>query len=463
MDQPPKLIPEFIPPAETIEPVRTYRVPWLLAPLATIPACLLPRRAGPHLAASSWSAAYVAHFFSVALFMGLMIAEQLESTYLRDTPTESLSLSEHLRRPFAALVLFFYSVLSTWLHYVIAAGTVLAIEAGVWVLGLTLIPFYTAGERRLPLYLRCVKLTLWSTSCLVPLGILIGYPSWARVSRRMPDELAIVCMLLYVTWCVSVLMRLGGRYGGPKEGPAWEPRPMQCEECRYELTSQPIAGRCPECGRAVADSLPERRKLPAFASTRGVSARSAAFIATFRAALRSRKFARTLSVWRGHRAARQFAFLMCGLLGGLIAAPAYLVWSTATLDWHWPRHDWWRTACWVAVFAINFGLSCLATLMIAGLLVTLFGFLEAGRRSIVLCYSTAWLVLPTILSLLGVGGTYLVNETLGVRGGIFLPAVGLIDYQLLVGAGMMAPAVVTLVLWIVQLRWMLRETRYANG
>lgn len=69
-----KLVPEFWPPADPIEPVKTWRIPWLLAPLAAIPAVLLPRRVGPHLANSNWAAAYIAHVFSGFVMVGTIFA-----------------------------------------------------------------------------------------------------------------------------------------------------------------------------------------------------------------------------------------------------------------------------------------------------------------------------------------------------------------------------------------------------
>lgn len=101
-----ELVAESYPPLPAVEPVKTHRIHWLLALPAALAALICPRRMGAHLAASSWTAAYVAHFLSIVLFWGTMWAFICETEQAARSGgglvSPSLSLSEHVRQPFGA-------------------------------------------------------------------------------------------------------------------------------------------------------------------------------------------------------------------------------------------------------------------------------------------------------------------------------------------------------------------------
>lgn len=48
--------------------------------------------------------------------------------------------------------------------------------------------------------------------------------------------------------------------------------PLRCESCGYDITGLPASGACPECGEAVAQSLPGHRTGSSWQQKRGVRA-----------------------------------------------------------------------------------------------------------------------------------------------------------------------------------------------
>jgi hypothetical protein len=455
MDESPQMVPEFWPPVAPTEPAKPWRIHWLLALPATIPAMLFPRRVGPYLGASSWAAAYVAHVLSVVLFFGLVGAAGLELEYAGHSgEAESIvgpyTVLEHIRRPFAAVVLLLFATTSKPFELVVLGVAVAVVEAGIWIAGVALIPLYAAGEHRARLYFRCVKLLLWSTMCLIPLAVVFSpVAEWLDQNPFVADEWIALFMAAWALWWFTVLVRLGGRYAGPKTGPRWSPRAPRCDSCGYTLTGLPVSGRCPECGRAVQESLPERRRLPAFATAGWPSEWILGFVQTTGAALAERRFARGVSVWRGHRAARNYAFVICVLIGLLYACGTAPFWPPDDSDFQPFSRPAMSLVAGITAFSCGVG-----WLLVVGLFVTGFGFRHAATRVVALCYSTAWLLVVALLSLAGVWAIYIIHHR-------FHPH-GFFDWPVLRWIVMM-PAVVALVLSFFRVRRMLRETRYANG
>ncbi|HUU94882.1 MAG TPA: hypothetical protein VM487_04015 [Phycisphaerae bacterium] len=461
MSESPEIVPEFWPPVEPIEPVKPWRVHWLLALPATVPAMLFPRRVGAHLAASSWAAAYVVHVLSVLLFFGAFLAPALEGVltgvFETSAAPAAYTLAEHVRRPFAADVLFLYGMLNNWIEVGIFWLVVGVVEVGMWVAALALIPLYAAGEQRARLYLRCVKLLLWSTMCLIPLGVVV-FPVGEWLGEDLSGEWVALFVAGWAFWWFTVLVRLGGRYAGPKTGPRWSPRTPTCESCGYTLTGLPVNGRCPECGRAVQDSLPERRRLPAFASARWPSEWIIGFVQTTWAALAERRFARGVSVWRGYRAARNYAFVVCLLIGLLCACGTAPFWPPDDVDFQPFSRPAMSLVAGITAFSCG-----VAWLLVAGVGVTGFGFRHAAARVVVLYYSTAWLLVVALLGLAGAWAIYVIHYRFHPHGFFDWPVLRWIEKELFIAAWVMMPAVVTLILSFFRVRWMLRETRYANG
>jgi len=472
-----ELVPEYCPPLPAVEPVRTHRVHWLLSLPAALLALLFPRRFGPHLAASGWLSAYLAHVLSIALSFGTfwgLIWENSRGEY-PSLPIAELSWTEPLRYPLAACVLFAFVTFTSWPAVAVAAILTLIGQAALWAGATVLIPMYAAGERLAALYLRCVKLVLWSTAALIPFAwSIVGLTWWSeRHNWPLPETTFLSLTMAWLAWYVSVLLRLGSRYGGPKDGPGWQPRPLRCETCGYTLAMLPLAGQCPECGRPVADSLPHRRMLPPFARADSLTKRLPAYVRTVRLSLASRRFARALCVWQGHEAARRFACWTCALIGLLVALALLPIIIGAEDTWYYEpdMHSIWvlalyltRVATVVLAAGIFSGLGVLGLLLAVGGFLTRFGFRDATRTLVVLCYSAGWLLLPTVLGIAGVWSIIAADAWLPLSGTISLPLCPWpIDLMVLVAIALMLPAIAAFLLWFLHVRWQLRETRFANG
>jgi hypothetical protein len=473
-------IPEVWPPVDPIEPVKPRRVPWLLAPLATAGAMLFPRRVGPHLAASSWLSAYVAHVFSIVLCVGLFGAMAFEATGPELGVPSGLSLSEHLRRPFAAVALMLVAAAGYWPAWIGIAVGAAVIQGVVWLGAFFVMPLFSAGERPSLLYFRCVKLMLWSASALIAVGIASTLAmGWVfrSIDGVLPWYLqgpaAFDLFLLCVIWWLSVLLRLGGRYGGPKDGPRWQGAPLRCEGCGYELTGLPTDARCPECGRAISDSLPDRRSPPLFALNAGFLRRPAAFVRTVFQSWAPRRFAARLSVHRGESASRVYALANCLLIGvcsALLLLPLMLMGGEDSGYFLLQGIEFIEDgdsliACLVfgVLAAQGAVLGCLAWLVVVAAFATRLGWRDAASRTVVICYASGWLYLPVLLTVFALYVTRIVDTPSSWNTSIQVPILGWIDPAVAVALLAHIAAVITLIHSFFRVRIMLIETRYANG
>src|SRR4051794_39289497 len=116
-----------------------------------------------------------------------------------------------------------------------------------------------------------------------------------------------------------------------------------CEGCGYTLNGLPDDGRCPECGKPVAESVGARRTAPAWEQQ--TSNRFNAFMATSLAVmLQTTLFYRTLATRLDIRPAKKFAQLHWMIASLMFGFTAYVhsFWYFGSLSPRfWPEWTQW--------------------------------------------------------------------------------------------------------------------------
>lgn len=406
------VLPEFW-PSQGKPPVRPVWIPWPIAVALAPLFWLMPKRFGPHFAAAGWRAAVAAHvvwgFYGLATLVvafGDSLRYSLAHWLFVKTPTQgaeslwaSPTLGEVLRAPLAVLVNGLFAMMNSggrptiwFLRIVIwclAAEGLLALAA------LLLMPYLAAGERGRLLFGRSVRLVLWATTSLVALGV-------ALQTTRLwytDETMVLLGTMVYMVWLVWLVIRGGVRYAGPADGPAWQPRVPMCEGCGYTLTALPPSASCPECGRPVVESLPERRGPCRFGAARHVLGRLAAYGPTYAEVLWSRDFFARLRVSDAMAGARRFAIWTCGLLAlaGAAVDLGWLGWSRTGSVFAWPRDMDVLAACTVGSIA---GLALLLVVGLIALLASRFAVRPGHPNAVAVFYWTAWLA-PIAISVAG--------------------------------------------------------------
>lgn len=312
------LVPATLPPVRTDVPPPVRAVRGLLALPGMVLLWLMPKTFGVRLAASGWWAAIAAHLVGLAFGGGMIVWAAAYPwanpagmapvtwgmpelfTFDVEFPAPAMTTSEVVRGPIVALVIL--------VHQAIAFGGlsrfiwfIVAIESIVLLMAVATMPFAAAGERVGPLFARCVQLALWSTTILIPIGFLVMLHPILRGWLGLPNEWTpfdFAAIALMALWWIVVLLRSAGRYAGPAEGPAWEARTPRCEGCGYTIAQIPVTTNCPECGRTISESLPERRGAPALVTASGLIATTRLMFRTQRDVLNQRDFFERLSLHR---------------------------------------------------------------------------------------------------------------------------------------------------------------------
>lgn len=314
-------------------------LPWPLAVLLVPLLWLFPKRLGLHFGRVAWPGVLAGHLLWTIYGIGCVsLAFSAPRTGLpgyivqRFRPEEQrvfwpVTLSEAIRSPAALLAAALAQdyANTTEEFLLVIGGTVLAVGAIGVVGGGLLMPWAADGDRRWKRFVRCAKLSLWSTSCLVVLGLALQVASLVLMEPGAPaansgelTNLALVGAPLTGALWLWILIRSGLRHAGVSEGPDFEPRRPLCEACGYVLTGLTPAGNCPECGRSVAASMPFHRRDPAFARARTVLRRITGLFATWVAVVFDRGFFKNVTVRNGFAPARRFA-LWSAVLSGLTA------------------------------------------------------------------------------------------------------------------------------------------------
>ncbi|UCF34436.1 MAG: hypothetical protein JSV78_03860, partial [Phycisphaerales bacterium] len=225
-------VPEQLPPLRTDVPRTARTVGGLLALPGMFLLWITPKRFGASLAAAGWHAAIAAHLFALLLGVGMIVWAETKGG---QTAVMSLwgheaarwapvSLSEWLRAPLVALALECRECSAQpngMLH--IGLG-ILTLHAALFIIAGSLMPFAGAGERTRHLFGRCMRLTLWSTTALLILGVGWLFEGQMRKLVGLPlhdEAMSLDCVLLglFAAWWLWVLHRSGCRYAGPPEGP----------------------------------------------------------------------------------------------------------------------------------------------------------------------------------------------------------------------------------------------------
>ncbi len=346
-------VPEAWPAPAEPATVETRPISWLLFPFTPVLIVLRPTAIGVRLARSSWPKAVLAHLMSLLAIWAMAVAVEVIlddsftgqwSSYtsrwrFESVSWERLTPGEKLRFPFAAVVTTLYDGPGD-----IDAATVgiaaASAHGGCWLIALLAMPLFAICERPRKLFGRCLKLSLWSTVCFAPamaVGAIFFVAAATDVPGRWDDWLRTVVvdkvvasglvLLFVVPWWFGVLTRLAARPPQPASSSGWAPPPPRCGGCGYTIIGLPTRGRCPECGRAVSDSMPDARRPPAWVAAKRVWRRPFAYVKTARDVWRDPRFFDTLAVRCPTHDAARFAVWTCALAGALLScgfvAPAY--------------------------------------------------------------------------------------------------------------------------------------------
>lgn len=320
----PQTLPEYWPVESPVQPESATWLPWPIAVVLAPLFWLMPKRMGIHFAESRWPGAIVAHIVWMSYGIGCITTAvegqrySLPAYLAGQWPGQASvsmfsqpTLSEVLRAPLALLVDLLTHDIKNGSELLAGLGVMLAVELGVLMIAASLMPYAAAGEKTRRLFARCVKLTLWSTTSLVVLGL--GLQVIMHAAGRFGSTPAVVAgaISLYVAMFVWMWLRSALRYGGPPEGPGWEPRYPRCEGCEYRLTGLTASHRCPECGLPVSHSLPQIRRPPPFAMAATPLTRLVAYLRTALRSWTDLLFYKRLAVASGHADARHFAVYSC--------------------------------------------------------------------------------------------------------------------------------------------------------
>ncbi len=267
----------------------------------------LPKRMGPRLAACGWIVTVSAHLVATLVGLSLIAYGYLTTvsviygnpmwgpSFRVDMPETGMTAAESIRAPFVALVTMAHGLAAHPTGGRVVLSILVGVPVGLLLLAVLVMPFGAAGEWLGRLFGRCLRLALWSTTLMLPLGIgWLVWPrflAWAGVDHAPPPSFmfgeppetddqaytwAFTALSIFGIWWLVVLLRSALRYAGPAEGAAWVAQRPRCMKCRYILAGLPLDGLCPECGASIASSLEKQRRALVFTRWR-------AFVASVKA------------------------------------------------------------------------------------------------------------------------------------------------------------------------------------
>ncbi|HVX86618.1 MAG TPA: hypothetical protein VH253_17685 [Phycisphaerae bacterium] len=141
-------------------------------------------------------------------------------------------------------------------------AAVLLLAVALLVLFFMLLPMVARPGANRPCVRHVARAVLLGTGAIHFWGALYtAMCIWFYLHRFPQDETAVLSPILAAfcglsLWHLAALVRAAGvDYRRPQDLP--QRRDPLCDFCGYNLTMAPLAGRCPECGRHVSDSLGE--------------------------------------------------------------------------------------------------------------------------------------------------------------------------------------------------------------
>lgn len=233
---------------------------------------LLPKTVGPHLAQTPLWKGILAFLFSVVGVYALIIIAQANDIETYEDTNFPGGISIPTNQPVAPpdLLTRCRMVIATWMLEAAGSGSRLrlliegpgAVLVGVvYILigTLALLVWMPAGDTLRSIFGRSLRLSCWLTTLTIPIAAIAVfvrplYIEWQATDESVGNSIGVLILasMVFVIW---VALRAGLRYAGPPVGPGFEAVEPRCWSCGYTLQALPIAGRCPECGEPITDSL----------------------------------------------------------------------------------------------------------------------------------------------------------------------------------------------------------------
>jgi len=461
-------------PATAPRPERARRIPFWKGLLCY---WLMPGRLGPHLAVGTWKSALAAHTVSV-LFSAGIVGYILLTNYANAMQSSGLhGIRVALARTVIELAVGTTSTSWNWVPPLLTVLLVPMAELALVAVAILAMPWCAGGDSALSAFRRSLKNVYWTTTALLPgsvgcLAVHLLQPTGLEPGLLDGAEIlclaAVSAMILVFSFLVLRMLIAGAkRYVGDPTGPAFAPREPLCDQCGYRITGLPSAGRCPECGLLLQDSLPGGRRQPTAWERHEFSPRG--FLELVRLQghiLRTPAFFERLPVHAGHATARHFwwgTFLLI-VLGSLVVTNLmqWVNWYAISARTFFGYERGEGVTSLVIAFAVPFGAQ--AMMLFAACLWAQFRLgITDYRVSATVCYYASPFIWPLTLIIL-------------VTTFVFISNVGDVLDQLfrvtLLGVDLTAAELFALVMillaagswlyWWLRLCRALRAARYAN-
>jgi hypothetical protein len=400
------------PPGDSCAPVRPLR--WLVVMPALVGMFLIPKRLGPRIVVSSLGKAvtvYAVTLVSIPVLLTIALGGYVLEPLLAGLDHGQLSTLDHIRLPFVLFVEIVYALArdhpkAAW--WALATPAIVAV--GVFPTAWLLMPFVNAALRPGRLYVRALKLVMWSVPSILALLATFVMILYFEERDRLgiePEHAGLTAGLLWLLIWMRTLASAGARVAGPGDGSSQAQLIPHCVRCGYILTGLSIDGRCPECGLEIEASLPttEREGVTALRRAAGKSSTGArqrserslrslltapwTYIRTAWVILGSQKFFDTLAVYAAREQALRFAARTSWVVGfcwtGVMALVAGLLYGwhnllrCVTMDWY--------PLIFVPIGTI---VACRLLVALTAFLACWLGWRDPRATTTAMCYGAVW-------------------------------------------------------------------------